>query len=138
MNNDTVGRSVVPFPDESAYSVAFSPDGLLLATSGDNAEIVLWDVESLIAGIPVTHTLIGHEHGGNRQVVFSPDGTLLASAGHDNTVRLWNVATGIQVGNPLSEHEDNVLTVAFSPDGKILAAAGQDTTIRLWDVVTQA
>ena len=133
-----VGQAVIPAVGQSAYSVAVSPDGKTLASSGDGAEIVLWDVGGLLAGTPVGHTLVGHERGAIPQIVFSPDGELLASAGHDNTARLWDVATGQQVGDALTGHEDNVLTVAFSPDGKTLASAGQDTTVRLWDVATQA
>jgi WD40 repeat protein len=68
-------------------SVAFSPDGRLLASgSGDNT-IKLWDVAS---GSEV-RTLTGHTKGVN-SVAFSPDGRLLASGSGDGTIRLWDIS----------------------------------------------
>ena len=58
-----------------------------------------------------------------------------AAAG-DDTIRLWDVATGRPIGNPLTGHTDQVLSVAFSPDGKTLASGSVDDTVRLWDVAT--
>ena len=113
-------------------SVAFSPDGSLLASGSWDNTVRLWDVAS---GQHKT-TLIGHSNRGHRTgfspdgVAFSPDGSLLASAGGDKTVRLWDVASG-QLKAVLTGHSDYVLSVAFSPDGSLLASAGGDKTVRL-------
>jgi len=107
-------------------SVAFSPDGELLASSGNDARIHLWN--------PSTgqrlRTLAGHDEG-IRSVVFSPDGQLLASAGNDKTVKLWDPAVGQQL-HTLTGHTAAVRSVAFSPDGQLLASGGEDRTVRLW------
>ena len=68
-------------------SLAISPDGMLIATSGDDSLIRFWNPD----GTPHGEPMKGHE-GPIRKIVFSPDGKMLASAGWDKTVRLWSVA----------------------------------------------
>ncbi|MEO8073825.1 MAG: caspase family protein, partial [Acidobacteriota bacterium] len=111
-------------------SVAFSPDGKVLASAGKDKTVKLWDVETR----QEIRTLNGHSDWIN-SVAFSPDGKLLASASKDETIKLWNVENGQEI-KTLAGHSDWVRAVAFSPDGKILASAGKDKTIKLWNVET--
>jgi WD40 repeat protein len=109
-------------------SVAFSPDGKLLATGDASGEIRLWQVSD------GKQLLMCHGHTGwVRSVTFSPDGNTLASASSDQTVRLWDVQTG-QCLKTLQGHTQWVRSVAFSPDGKTLASGSGDYSIKLWDV----
>ncbi len=110
-----------------AWSVVFSPDRRLLASSA-NGTIHLWDV---LTGDCV-QTLQGYT---SRvfSLAFSPTGAYLAGGYEDQHVRIWDVATGRLVA-VLSGHTDEVHAVAFSPDGRLLASGSYDRTIKLWDV----
>ena len=111
-------------------SVAFSPDGTLLASGAYDETVKLWDVETKenIA------TLEGHTDGVT-SVAFSPDGTMLASAYYDDPLKLWDVATGAIIATLEGDTDwvNSVNSVAFSPDGTILAAGSWDT-VKLFDV----
>ena len=115
------------------WSVAFSPDGAMVASGSANGTVKLWNVSTRenIA------TLEGHT-GSVVSLDFSTNGTLLASGARDNTVKLWNVATGAHVAT-LEGHTDGVFSLAFFPDGKLASKAWADGgTVKLWNVTTKS
>ena len=109
-------------------SVAFSPDGMLLATGSFDHIVRLWRVSDGA----FLRRLEGHTDR-VLSVAFSPDGAVLASAAADSVARLWRVSDGTLL-HTLGEHTDTVFDVAFSPDGVVLASGSWDNTVRLWRV----
>lgn len=120
--------------------VRFSQDGNLVAISGANGLLQLWDRETGSSLL-----LPGHE-GDYTRVTFSPNNEYLASADTDGVIYLWDVTTlrdALQAGsldNPkeplepktLQGHQDAINAIQFSSDSRYLASASRDDTVRIW------
>jgi WD40 repeat protein len=121
--------------DGPVYTIAFSPDGTILASGGFDKVVRLWD----FATRSPRSSLVGHT-GFIRSVAFSPDGaTLATTATHDDRdVKLWDVATGsLKATLPRSEMPvwagRNRL---ISPDGRLRLEADRDyyfKTLTIYD-----
>jgi WD40 repeat protein len=113
------------------HSVAFSPDGKLLATGDTNNQIRLYqvaDAKQLLVCVGHTDWLWS--------VAFSSDGQMLASGSQDQTVKLWDTNTG-QCLTTLYGHKGGIWSVAFCPHSQMLASGGQDQKVKLWDTNTK-
>jgi WD40 repeat protein len=122
-------KSVFTETFSQILSVAFSPDGKLLATGDVNHEIHVWQVET---GKQLLTCKV--EEGWIWSVAFSPNGRFLASSAN-RTVKLWDVQTGECVKS-LKGYSDRVFSLAFSPDGRFLASGSEDRLVRVWDIKT--
>jgi WD40 repeat protein len=114
---------------KKVYSVAFSLDGRLLASSSGDQTIKLWWLPSG----ELLGTLQGHKNS-VYSVAFSPNGNFLASGSRDKTIKLWEINTG-RVWRTW-RHRGSVWSVAFHPNGELLASGSHDNTLKLWEVKT--
>ncbi|MHC0064925.1 WD40 domain-containing protein [Nostoc sp. UIC 10890] len=122
-----LARSVFVETLGGIHSVAFSPNGKLLATGDTSGEIRLYQVAD------GKQLLIVKGHTGFIwPVAFSPDGHIFASGGDDQKVKLWDTNTGQCLAN-LQGHSGGIWSIAFSPDGHLLASSSEDHTVKLWD-----
>jgi hypothetical protein len=112
---------------EPVTSVAFSPDGRILASGSRDETVKLWDVAS---GREL-RTLKGHSNIVH-SVVFSPDGHILASGSDDGTSRVWDLSSGNERVALIAFRDDSFL--AITPEGYYdasSAAAEENLNLRI-------
>jgi WD40 repeat protein len=113
-----------------ATSVAFSPDGSLLASCGEDDRVQLLDLHTGQTILNLNTQAVGHTI-----VAFSPDGSHLLAVGRDGVVYTWDAISG-KPGPALRVQDSKLTEAAFSSDSSRIATAGSDRTVRVWDAAT--
>jgi RNA polymerase sigma factor (sigma-70 family) len=128
---DGAGKAMLLFesPVDSVACLAFAPNAQQLASAGDNAFVLIWDVASgkVVRQLDTRSQEI-------RSLAFSPDGKTLAAG----TVRGELILLDTATGKPISRRAGQrgaILQIKFSADGKLLVTAGgADATALIWDL----
>jgi len=126
-------RATLEGRSEAVWSLAFSPDGKLLASGNHDGIIKFWN-----AATGKNTVTLPKQTSGIFAVAFSPDGKTLASGSTNGIIQLWDVGTAKNIAT-FERHGTRVDAVVFSPDGKSLASASYDgftkaSTIKLWNM----
>ncbi len=125
-------------PLAETVTLAYDPNGHLLAAGGADSSIELWNPRS---GHRLSRMVTSKESAkaGDtanpvRAVAFSPDGQTLATGGADRRIRLWSVTGGhLHLRATFDPASSTILSLSFSSDGHVLASGALDGAVRLWD-----
>ena len=122
-------RLLADLPD-TALSVAFSPDGKLLAACGGDRAIRLFDTES------GKQTHLWKQHADWVQTVaFTGDGTRLVSASRDRMARVFSIESGETV-TTYDDHAAPVLAAAFLANGTQAFSVARGQPVHSWDAAS--
>eukprot|EP00656_Telonema_subtile_P015744 TRINITY_DN18284_c0_g1_i2.p1 TRINITY_DN18284_c0_g1~~TRINITY_DN18284_c0_g1_i2.p1 ORF type:complete len:383 (-),score=66.67 TRINITY_DN18284_c0_g1_i2:80-1228(-) len=111
-------------------AVGFHPVVPLVAASGEDGTVKVWDYESG----QFEKSLRGHTNA-VQAIAFDPAGNMLASCSADLSIKLWDF-TSYDNLKTLNGHEHNVSGVCFIGPGHYLASCSRDQTIKIWETST--
>ena len=117
-------------------TIAFAPDGRLLASGGLDGSVRLWNPQT---GRAVDRSVSAGEHNPIDALAFTAQGTVLSAVAWDGMLRRWEVSDQHEIGTPVlaapALSGGGAFAPVFSPNGTVLATSYQNRTVRLWNTV---
>ncbi|KAH7905538.1 WD40-repeat-containing domain protein [Hygrophoropsis aurantiaca] len=114
-------------------SVAFSPDGKLIASASEEIGVQLWNAAT---GTNVANVGPGPSDKTSCPVKFSLSGAYVGVGSKTGLVTIWDALTAQIVVSDRHHHSKSVTSLVFSADGELAASASKDGRIQLWAVKT--
>lgn len=128
--------------------VRFSPKGEMLASAGDDGNVLLW-VPSEIQ----TQAGLGEDRSDDKEtwrvkhmcrssgaeiydLAWSPDGVFIITGSMDNIARIYNAQTG-QMVRQIAEHSHYVQGVAWDPLNEFVATQSSDRSVHIYTLKTK-
>jgi WD40 repeat protein/DNA-binding SARP family transcriptional activator len=126
---DDTGEMRATYPTLNPNTVAYSPDGSMLASGHQDGRVLLWDAET---GVQIaTLNPASDRLPSVNDLAFSPDGSLLVWASSDGTAKVWDLRADRVIRT--FTHASSVNGVAFSPDGSMVATGFRDGA-KIWQL----
>jgi WD40 repeat protein len=117
---------------KTVLSLAFSPDGLWLASCADDERLNVWNSRNGNLEKVLCRPFTGESP--MNAISWDPNSLQIATAGVDTLVHIWDVATGNRL-YWLAGHNTYVQSVAWSPDGRRIASTDQNGSVHVWDPI---
>jgi WD40 repeat protein/energy-coupling factor transporter ATP-binding protein EcfA2 len=128
----------IPAHSDAITSIAFSPNGRLLVSGGEDGIVFVWNVpslESTQAEYKPLYTFVGHD-GPVYSVAFNPRGSLLASTGADGKVLVRSISGSQNIPSYISNSPQPIFSLAFSQNGSYLIFGREDGALLIMDTTT--
>lgn len=116
--------------EDALHTVAWSPDGRFLASTGLDMLLIIWDMTRFV---PVRKQLVHDDKVFGLD--WSPDGRHVVTSSKDRSAKVWPVRDENLI-SVFVDHTDTVWCARWSPDGKYVATGSADGTFRIWDPFT--